>query len=126
MMKRTVDLSTDEAESRVRESLAEEGFGVLTEIDVKATFAKKLGIDFRPYRILGACNPGFAHEALEADEDIGGLLPCNVIVYEGADPGTTVLAAVDPVVQLSVADQADLEEMASEVRTRLRRAIEAV
>ena len=125
MMKRTVDASPAEAEVRVRNALAAEGFGVLTEIDVQATFAQKLGVHFRPYRILGACNPTFAHQALETDEDIGGLLPCNVVVYEGSESGKTVIAAVDPAVQLSIASGSGLEEMATEVQTRLRRAIEA-
>ncbi len=126
VMKRSVPLSPGEAESRVRERLAAEGFGVLTEIDVKATFKKKLDVDFPAYKILGACNPHFAHRALQADLDIGGLLPCNVVIYEGAEPDTSILAAIDPVVQLGVAEGDGLDEMAEEVRRRLRRAIDAV
>ena len=126
VVRRTVDLSPAEAEARVRETLAAEGFGVLTEIDVKETLKKKLDVDFRPYRILGACNPTFAHRALEMEEDIGALLPCNVVLYEGRRPGTTVLAAADPVVQLSVTGRDDMDELAGEVRERIVRALEAV
>lgn len=117
------DLSFDDAHARVTEALAEEGFGVLTEIDVKATLAKKLGVDFRRYTILGACNPGFAHQALEADLNIGTLLPCNVVVYEG-DDGKTVLSAVDPGALLPT-DTPELEGIAAEVRGSLARALKA-
>ncbi len=117
-MKRTLELDYDEADRRVRDALQEEGFGVLTEIDVKATLKEKLDEDFRRYEILGACNPPLAHQALEADGDIGLLLPCNVVVQEGPD-GTTVVEAVDPVVQLGVAGGDDLESLAEEVRSRL-------
>ncbi len=126
VVKRTVDLSPDEAEARVREALAAEGFGVLTEIDVKATLEKKLDVEFRPYRILGACNPRLAHRALLMEEDIGALLPCNVVVYEGTAPGTSVIAAADPVVQLSVTGRDDMDELAGEVRERIVRAVESV
>jgi len=119
----TTDLSFDDAEARVRETLAEEGFGVLTEIDVKATLAKKLGVDFRRYTILGACNPGFAHQALQASLNIGTLLPCNVVVYEG-DDGKTVLSAVDPATMLPT-DTPQLKGIADEVRGRLARALKA-
>lgn len=118
-MKRTVQLDFDETDRRVREALAEEGFGVLTEIDVRATLKEKLNADFRRYQILGACNPPFAHQALKADGDIGLLLPCNVVVQEGDRPGTTIVEAVDPVVQLSVADNEDLPPLARQVRSRL-------
>lgn len=126
VMKRVVEMTPAEAETRVRETLADEGFGVLTEIDVKETFRKKLDLDFRPYRILGACNPEFAHRALGMETDIGALLPCNVVLYEGERPGTTVVAAADPVVQLSVTGRDDMDELASEVRERIVRAVEAV
>lgn len=126
VVKRTVDLSPDEAESRVRDALADEGFGVLTEIDVEETLKKKLGVDFRPYRILGACNPELAHRALGLEIDIGALLPCNVVLYEGDRPGTTVVAAADPVVQLAVTGRDDMDDLAAEVRKRIVRAVEAL
>lgn len=125
-MKRSVRLDFDEADRRVRAALQEEGFGVLTEIDVQATFKKKLGIDFRRYLILGACNPTFAHQALGVDPDIGLLLPCNIVVQETADTGTTLLEAVDPVVQLSVAGGHGLPALAGEVRSRLVRVLDRV
>jgi len=124
-MKRTLDLDFDEVDRRVREALGEEGFGVLTEIDVKATLKEKLDEDFRRYEILGACNPPLAHQALEADGDIGLLLPCNVVVQEGSD-GTTVVEAVDPVVQLGVAEGESLESLARAVRSRLVRVLDRV
>lgn len=126
VVKRTVDLSPDEAEARVREALADEGFGVLTEIDVEATLKNKLDVDFRPYRILGACNPELAHRALGMEIDIGALLPCNVVLYEADRPGTTVVAAADPVVQLAVTGRDDMDELAAEVRKRIVRAVEAL
>jgi len=122
-LEQTTDLSFDDAQERVTEALAEEGFGVLTEIDVKATLAKKLGVDFRRYTILGACNPGFAHKALEMNLNIGTLLPCNVVVYEG-DDGKTVLSAVDPGTLLPT-DTPELKGIADEVRGRLARALAA-
>src|SRR5690606_34348988 len=121
---RKVELGFEEAVSRVTETLKEEGFGVLTEIDLKAKFKEKLDKDFGEYKILGACNPGFAFEALEADYDLGLLLPCNVVVYE--KDGSTTVAAIDPVKMMSVADNAELERVAAEVDTRLRRAIENI
>jgi len=125
-MKRTVDLSQEEAEARIRETLAEEGFGVLTEIDVRTTLRKKLDIEFMPYKILGACNPGFAHQALETERDIGLLLPCNVVLYPDEYPGRTVVAAVDPVVQLVGAGRTNLAVLAEEVRAALGRALDAM
>ncbi|NNF12394.1 MAG: DUF302 domain-containing protein [Gemmatimonadetes bacterium] len=124
--KRTVEGSPDAVEATVREALASEGFGVLTEIDVKETLKNKLDVDFRPYKILGACNPPLAHKALSNETDIGLLLPCNVVVYEGDEPGTTVVAALDAVLQLGVSGRADMEELANEVMTRMRRAIDGL
>ena len=111
---------------RTREELANEGFGVLTEIDVAATLQKKLGVGFRPYVIFGACNPALAHRALTAELDIGLLLPCNVIVYEGNDRGTTVVAAMDPVAALALAGNEMVRPVAEEVKARLEAALRAV
>jgi len=99
--KKKVDGAVDEVEARVEEALGAEGFGVLTRIDVAGTFKKKLDLDFREYRILGACNPALAHQALSQEEDIGLLLPCNVVVYTDERPGKTVVAVLDPVRQLT-------------------------
>lgn len=120
---RTTDLSFAEADRRVRDALREEGFGVLTEIDVSATLKEKLGVEFPPYEILGACNPPLAHEALTAEPDIGLLLPCNVVVRALPD-GRTVVEALDPVVQLGVAENAALAPLAEDVRGRMRRVID--
>ena len=122
----TVDLPWDEAVARVRDALAKEGFGVLTEIDVKATLARKLGVDFRKYVILGACNPPMAHRALTAELEIGLLLPCNVVVYESDQPGRSVVAALDPVEALSLSGNEALGEVAIEVKRRLQAALEQV
>lgn len=122
----TVNLPYDTAVERTREALAAEGFGVLTEIDVRATMKKKLDVDFRPYVILGACNPPLAYRALSAERDIGLLLPCNVIVYASDDPARSVVAAMDPVEALSLAGNEDIRPLALEVRQRLERALAAV
>lgn len=124
--KRTVEGTPETVEPAVREALAAEGFGILTEIDVRKTLKTKLDVDFRPYKILGACNPPLAHRALSRETDIGLLLPCNVVVYEGAEPGTTVVAALDAVQQLGVSGRADMEELATEVMERLTRAIDGL
>lgn len=122
----TTRLPYERALQRTRDALAGEGFGVLSEIDVRATLGKKLGVDFRPYMILGACNPPLAHRALSAEPNIGLLLPCNVIVYAGDDPDTTVVAAIDPEVSLSRVGNAELAPVAAEVKARLRRVLDAV
>ena len=122
---KTLDLSFEEADAKVREELKKEGFGILTEIDVKATLKEKLDVEFPKYAILGACNPPLAHQALGHEPDIGLLLPCNVVVRELED-GRTMVEAIDPVQQLSVADNPDLPELAAEVRQRMERVIEAV
>ena len=115
-------LDYEQAVQAARAALQEEGFGVLTEIDVKATLKAKLGKDFRRYVILGACNPPLAHRALETDLSVGLLLPCNVIVYEEGDG--TVVAAVDPLGLLGVLEDSALREVAQEAERRLRRAID--
>jgi uncharacterized protein (DUF302 family) len=122
----TVALDFERAVERVKEALAAEGFGILCEIDVAATMKKKLGVDFRPYVILGACNPPLAHRALTAERDIGLLLPCNIIVYDDNMPGHSVIAAMDPVVALGVTGNTSLQPVAEEVKSRLIRALAAV
>ncbi len=118
----TLDLPYDQAIQRTTEALKAEGFGVLTQIDVKAVMKQKLNVDFRRYAILGACNPPFAHQALSANLDVGLLLPCNVTVYEEGDK--SVVTAVDPVVQLGImGGDTSMNAIAVEVRDRLQRAI---
>jgi uncharacterized protein (DUF302 family) len=122
----TVYLPYARAVERTREALAAEGFGVLTEIDVAATLKKKIDVDFRPYVILGACNPPLAHRALTAEIDIGLLLPCNVVVYADDDEGRSVVTAMDPEAALSRADNPDVAPIAREVGERLRRVLDQV
>ena len=125
-MSLTTRLPYERALERTRAALAAEGFGVLSEIDVRTTLKKKLDIDFPPYVILGACNPPLAHRALSAEPNIGLLLPCNVIVRAGDDPDSAVVAAIDPEVSLSRVGNADLTPIAAEVKARLRRVLSAV
>jgi len=123
---RTVlDMSYNEAISKVTDALKEEGFGVLTEIDVKATLKKKLDKDFRRYVILGTCNPPYAFRSLEADLNVGLLLPCNVIVYE-TDDNKAYVAAINPVFALETIQNQELKELAEEVSEKLKRVIEEV
>jgi len=125
-LKVTVPLPYARAVERAREELGKEGFGVLTEIDVRATLKQKLNAEFRPYVILGACNPPLAHRALEAERDIGLLLPCNVVVYAGETPSTSVVAALDPVPLLGLTGRSDLAPVAQDVRARMERVLAAV
>ncbi|GAB4277564.1 MAG: DUF302 domain-containing protein [Coriobacteriia bacterium] len=125
-MSRTLSGSYDDVVVRTREALATEGFGVLTEIDVKATLKKKLDADFRDYVILGACNPPLAHQVLQAERNIGLMLPCNVVVQEGEEEGTVEVSALDPTVAMQVVEGAGLEDVASQVRDKLARVLERV
>jgi uncharacterized protein (DUF302 family) len=120
-----LDLPFDRAVSRVTEALKKEGFGVLTDIDVSATMKAKLGEVFRPYRILGACNPQLAYRALKLEDKIGTMLPCNVIVQQHEDGGIEV-SAVDPVASMQAIDNPGLAEVANEVRARLKRLVESL
>lgn len=122
----TIPLEYGAAVERTKEALATEGFGVLSEIDVAATLKKKLDVDFRPYVILGACNPPLAHQALTAERDIGLLLPCNVIVYADDQPGHSVVAAMDPVEALQLTGNDQIRPIADDARARLTRALEAL
>lgn len=113
----------DDAIDKVTAALKEQGFGVLTEIDVKETLKKKLDVDVRKYRILGACNPPFAYKAIQAEGKIGVFLPCNVVVEENAD-GTIDVTAVDPVASMLAVENKDLGEIAGEVQNRLKKVVE--
>jgi len=119
-----VNMSYEQAVEKVTAALKQEGFGILTTIDVKETLKKKLDVDFRKYVILGACNPPLAYRALTAEQEIGLLLPCNVIIYEGA--GVTIVAAADPIPMMGIVGNEALNEVAREARTRLVRALSAV
>lgn len=119
----TSDRSFKDTITKVTELLKEEGFGVLTEIDVKETLKKKLDVDFKKYKILGACNPNFAYQALQAEDKIGVMLPCNVIVEEHED-GTVEVSAVDPVASMQAVDNESLEPIAQQVQENLRKVID--
>ena len=122
---RIVDGDVDSVVERVTEALKTEGFGVLTTIDVRETLKKKLDVDFRPYRILGACNPPLAHQALQGEAGVGVLLPCNVVVSEDAD-GTIAVSAIDPKAMFSVVNTPGMEPIVEEVRTKLQNMLEAL
>jgi len=124
-IQKTLDLPFDEALAKIPEALKAEGFGVLTEIDVQATLKKKLDVDFRRYRILGACNPPFAHRALQHSLDVGMLMPCNVIVYE-TDDRKTVVSAVDPMQTMAAQGDPAMRPLAEEVRQKLQRVIDSL
>lgn len=124
-MARVVRMPYGRAVERVKEALAAEGFGVLSEIDIRATLQKKLDVETRPYTILGACNPPLAHQAFNAEPDIGLLLPCNVVVYERSE-GESTVAAIDPEVSLGRVGNDALAPLAAEVKSRLERVLESV
>lgn len=122
---RTIDLPFDEAIAATTEALSRHGFGILTEIDVKETLKKKLDVDFHPYRILGACNPKLAYQAMQAEQRIGTMLPCNVIVQQRVD-GRTEIAAVDPVASMQAIENPQLATIAAQVRGLLQQAVEDI
>lgn len=121
----TLPLAFDEAIARTEAALKEEGFGVLTRIDVQATLKEKIGLDFQPYTILGACNPKLAHQALQVEDKVGTMLPCNVVV-QGIGDGVTEVAAIDPVASMQAIENPQLQLAAREVRAKLARVIEAL
>jgi uncharacterized protein (DUF302 family) len=120
-----LQISFDEAIARVTEELRKEGFGILTDIDVKATLKKKLDVDFRKYRILGACHPQFAYQALQAEDKIGTMLPCNVIVQELAE-GKAEVAAIDPIASMMAIQNPSLGGVAQQVQAKLKKVIEGL
>jgi uncharacterized protein (DUF302 family) len=120
-----VEMAFDEAIEKVTEELKKEGFGVLTEIDVTAALKKKINVDFRKYRILGACNPSYAHKALLAEDKIGTMLPCNVVVQEKED-GSIEVAAIDPVASMQAIQNESLGDIATTVQSKLKQVIENI
>lgn len=121
---KVTDYSFEQAIEKATEELKKEGFGVLTTIDVKETLKKKLDVDFKNYVILGACNPPFAYNALQKEEELGLLLPCNVIIYEKDDK--TVVSIFDPMVMTGIIENSEMKEIATEVKTRLERVLESI
>ncbi len=123
----TTQLHTDfaTAQAQVTDALKTQGFGVLTEIDVKSTLKQKLNVDFRPYKILGACNPNLAHQALEAEPEVGLLLPCNVTLSE-IEPGIIQVGIIDPMVMLGVIQNPQMQPIADEARQRLEKVLDAL
>jgi uncharacterized protein (DUF302 family) len=119
-----LDTGFDQAVEQVTESLKKEGFGILTTIDVKEKFKEKLGIDFKKYLILGACNPANAHQAIEAEENIGLMLPCNVIVYE--KDGKVIVAAIKPTIAMKMIKNEPLSKIAEKVETKINRVIDSI
>ena len=118
-------IAFDDAVARTIEALKKEGFGVLTDIDVKETLKKKIGVNFPSYRILGACNPALAHEALKLEDKVGTMLPCNVVVRDAGN-GQTEVAAIDPVASMQAIDNPELKWAAAQVRSKLKSVIEAL
>ncbi len=123
--KTVVDLPFQKAVEKVTEALAAEGFGILTEIDVRATLKKKINVDFRNYVILGACNPPFAYQTLQVEEQIGLMLPCNVVVQDGGD-GTSIVSALNPEVAMESVQNAELAPIAGEVTRKLKNVISGI
>ncbi len=123
-LKTQTSLGFEEAIEKVTELLAEEGFGILTEIDVKATLKKKIDVDYKPYKILGACNPPFAHKALEAENLVGVLLPCNVVVWDDGDK--RVVAAMKPTIMGEIMDNPQVKEVANEVFIKMMKVLEKI
>ena len=122
---KTLETDFNDAVQRATEGLKQEGFGIITEIDVRSTFKNKIGVDFRDYRILGACNPQLAHEALRIEDKVGTMLPCNVVVQDlGA--GKIEIAAIDPVASMMAIDNPELKRAAEQVRDKLRRAVQGL
>jgi uncharacterized protein (DUF302 family) len=119
---KTLNAPFDEAVERVTEELKKEGFGILTDIDVKATLKKKLDVDFKKYRILGACNPPFAYRALQKEDKIGTMLPCNVIVQEHTE-GSVEVSAIDPVASMQAIRNPQLHEIAEQIQAKLKAVI---
>ncbi len=122
---KVVEGDFEEVEKKVREELKKEGFGVLTEIDVKKTLKEKLGVDYKRYVILGACNPPFAYKALQTEENIGVMLPCNVLVKEKGEKEVEVVA-VDPIASMEGIKNKELEQVASQVREKLQKVVQSV
>ena len=121
---RQLDMTFDDAIKAVTEALAKEGFGIISEVNVTDTLRKKIGVEFRPYKILGACNPTFAHRAIETEANIGVMMPCNVVVQE-IDGGVQV-AAIDPLTAMQAVKNADLEEFATSISAKLKRVIDSL
>lgn len=122
---KTLPITFNEAVARTMDALKQEGFGVLTEIDVKETLHKKIGVDFPNYRILGACNPALAYEAIKLESKVGTMLPCNVVVRDAGN-GQTEVAAIDPVASMQAIDNPELKRVAMQVRTKLEKVVAAL
>ncbi len=122
---KSMEMAFDEAVAKVTEELKKEGFGILTEIDVKETLKKKLNVDFKQYKILGACNPPFAYKALKAEDKIGTMLPCNVIV-QGTSDGQVEVSAIDPVASMRAVENPALQEIAAEIQNKLKKVISSL
>lgn len=122
---KTLDVSFDEAVVRVTEELKKEGFGILTDIDLKETLKKKLNVDFKKYRILGACNPPFAYKSLQAEDKIGLMLPCNVVVQEISE-GKIEVAAIDPIASMQAIENSKLRDVAEQVQVKLKTVIDSL
>jgi uncharacterized protein (DUF302 family) len=122
---KTLEMSFDDAVNKVTDELKKEGFGVLTDIDVQTTLKKKLDVDFRKYRILGACNPSFAYKALQAEPRIGTMLPCNVIVQE-TEEGKIEVSAIDPIASMQAIENPGLQDIADQVQAKLKKVVEGL